>query len=382
MTALAAPPPPRSPWQLLYGGAHRLRRRWYRRRARRLPRPVVSVGNLHWGGAGKTPLVAALAAWLRDRGLRVCILSRGYARRGRGIQVVSTGEGPLLGPSVAGDEPVLLAGELPGVAVVVGADRHRAGLHALARLAPPPDLFLLDDGFSHLALARDLDLLAFPAADPFGGGRLAPAGRLREPLASAARADAVVLTGVEAGEVGGDRGAGGGGVDARGAGGGPGAELAAAFRPHGFQGPGFASATRILPPVWRGPAGDRPLAPPARVLLVAGIARPERFLAAARGLGFTVVGELTFPDHHAYPEASLDAIRAAFAAHGSDAAQATDAVLTTAKDRVKLLGRLDLPLAEQPVVAEPEPAFWAWFDGRLGELGLGGPAAPAGRGGG
>ena len=373
MTALAAPPPPRSPWQLLYGGVHRLRRRWYRGRARRLPRPVISVGNLHWGGGGKTPLTAALAAHLRDRGLHVCILSRGYASRGRGVRVVSVGDGPLLGPTVAGDEPVLLAGELPGVAVVVGADRHRAGLHALVRLAPPPDLFLLDDGFSHLALARDLDLLVFPAADPFAGGRLAPAGRLREPLAATARADAVVLTGLEppaaGGEGAGNRGGGGGDDAGKGGGGwaGLGSELAAALRPYGFRGPGFASATRLLSPIWRGSGGPRPLAPPVRVLLVAGIARPERFFAAVRGLGFTIAGALAFPDHHPYPDDSLAAIRAAFSAGGAEA------VLATAKDQVKLLGRLDLPLAELPVVAEPEPAFWTWLGERLAAIG--GPAS-------
>src|SRR6185436_12052256 len=133
---LKAPLPPRSPWQLLYGGAHGLRRRWYRGRAHRLPRPVLSVGNLHWGGAGKTPLVAAIAAHLRDRGLAVCFLSRGYGSRGQGVRVVSAGQGPLLDPLVAGDEPVLLAGELPGVSVVVGPDRHQDGLEALKVLSP------------------------------------------------------------------------------------------------------------------------------------------------------------------------------------------------------------------------------------------------------
>src|SRR3954449_3514798 len=107
---MKAPSPPKSPWQLFYGGVHFLRRRWYGARARHLPRPVISVGNLHWGGSGKTPLVAAIAAHLRDRGLAVCILSRGYGSQGRGVRVVSAGEGPLLGPLVAGDEPVLLAG--------------------------------------------------------------------------------------------------------------------------------------------------------------------------------------------------------------------------------------------------------------------------------
>jgi tetraacyldisaccharide 4'-kinase len=334
---LKAPSPPVSPWQLLYGGAHQLRRRWYRDRARRLPRPVVSVGNLHWGGSGKTPLVAAVASHLRDRGLAACILSRGYASRGRGIRVVSAGEGPLLGPLLAGDEPVLLAGELPGVAVVVGPDRHRAGLHALHRLKPAPDLFLLDDGFSHLRLHRDLDLVAFPAADPFGGGRLPPAGRLREPLAAVSRAHAVVLTGLRDFD-------------------GSGAALAEALRPYGFTGPGFGSVTRPGTPR-RIRDGD--LQPGARVLLVTAIARPEAFAEMARRQELEIAGELRFADHHRYPPASLARVADAWRTSGAEA------VLTTSKDRVKLHGRLDVPLAELPIRAEPEPAFWEWLDGKL-----------------
>ncbi|HEV8581527.1 MAG TPA: tetraacyldisaccharide 4'-kinase [Thermoanaerobaculia bacterium] len=334
---MKAPAPPVSPWQILYGGAHRLRRRWYRDRARRLPRPVVSVGNLHWGGSGKTPLVAAVAAYLRDRGLAVCILSRGYASRGRGVRVVSTGEGPLLGPLVAGDEPVLLAGELRGVAVVVGPDRHQAGVHALHRLPSPPEVFLLDDGFSHLRLHRDLDLVAFPAADPFGGGRLFPSGRLREPLAAVVRAHAAILTGLRDCD-------------------GSGAFLAEALRPYGFTGRGFASVTRPGVPRRIG-AGELPAG--TRVFLVTAVARPEIFGETARSLGLEIAGELRFPDHHSYPPASLARIVEAWRTSGADA------VLTTAKDRVKLHARLDVPLAELPVCAEPEPAFWEWLDGEI-----------------
>jgi tetraacyldisaccharide 4'-kinase len=351
--SLGQPPPADSPWQRLYAAAHRLRRRWYRARARRLPLPVISVGNLHWGGGGKTPLVAAVAAHLRQRGLAVCILSRGYGRRGGGgVRIVSRGDGPLLTPAEAGDEPVLLAGELPGVAVVVGADRHGAGLEALARLRPAPDLFLLDDGFSHLGLHRDVDLLAFPAADPFGGGRLWPGGRLREPLAASARADAALLTGTP--EPGGTTAGEAAGKAAGGTG--PGAALAAALRPYGFSGPGFACALRAGAAVLHGPAGIVPLAAGSRVLLVSAIARPERFAATVRELDFAVMAELRFPDHHTYPPASLARIAARAAASGAAA------VLVTAKDRVKLLGRLAAPLAELPVAAEPEPAFWTWLD--------------------
>jgi tetraacyldisaccharide 4'-kinase len=232
---------------------------------------------------------------------------------------------------------VLLAGELPGVAVVVGPDRHRDGEQALRRLEPAPDLFLLDDGFSHLRLHRDLDLVAFPAADPLGGGRLYPSGRLREPLAAIARAHAAILTGA------GDR---------------DGAALAEALRPYGFTGPGFAS--RTVPGAAR--LGGGALARGARVFLVTAIARPEAFAATARAQGFEIAGELAFPDHHRYPPASLARIAEAWRASGAEA------VLTTSKDRVKLHGQLDLPLAELPIRAEPELAFWPWLDGEIGRL--------------
>ncbi len=331
------PPPARSPWQRLYAGAHALRRRWWKSRQRTLPAPVVSVGNLHWGGTGKTPLVAALASHLRDRGLAVAILSRGYRRRGAGVRVVSTGHGPLLGPLIAGDEPVLLAGELPGVGVVVGSDRFEAGRHALERLQPPPQLFLLDDGFSHLALARQIDLVALPAADPFGGGRLFPAGRLREPLTALARAHAVVLTGATG--------------SARG--------LGDSLRGIGFSGRAFASRTQILPA--RLHTGEA-LPAAAPVLAVAAIARPERFFEAARNQGLEVAATLALPDHHGYPPASLERIAAALRACGAGI------VLATSKDAVKLRGRLDLPLAELPIRAAPESAFWDWLDERLAAL--------------
>lgn len=335
-------------WQRLYAAAHALRARWYRQRAGRLPRPVVSIGNLHWGGTGKTPLVAAVAGHLQRRGLAVCILSRGYGGSGRGTRLVSRGDGPLLAPEVAGDEPVLLATLLPGVAIVVDGDRRRGGNAALRLLSPPPDLFLLDDGFSHLRLHRDIDLLVFPAGDPLGGGRLWPGGRLREPLAAASRASAALLTGA-------------GGPDIR-------TGLTAALRARGFSGPVFAAPTRTGRAILHSREGVVPLAAGSRVLLVSAIGRPERFAAAVRELDFAVMGELRFPDHHAYPAASLARIRDSLASAGADV------VLATAKDRVKLLGRLAAPLAELPIAAEPEAAFWTWLDGAVTALRSGGAA--------
>jgi tetraacyldisaccharide 4'-kinase len=296
---------------------------------------VISVGNLHWGGVGKTPVVAAIAGHLRSRGLATAILSRGYGRKDQNIRVVSTGEGPLLGPLVAGDEPVLLAGELTEVAVVVGSDRFEAGRHALERIDPPPQVFVLDDGFSHLRLFRDIDLIVLPEVDPVGGGRLLPGGRLREPLTAVSRADAALMVGRSDGAA---------------------RDLGDALRRFGFTGRSFAC--RMQTGNARLVAGED-LPGASRVVAVAAIGRPERFMSAVRAAGFDVAEEITFPDHHDYPDRSLRRIEQAFATTGADA------VLTTAKDRVKLLRRLQVPIAELPVSARPAGEFWSWLDRRL-----------------
>ena len=357
----AAAAPPRSPWQLFYGALLARRRRRARASAERLPVPVVSLGNLHWGGGGKTPFTAAVAGDLAARGLAVAIVSRGYRRTSRGPLVVSLGAGPRVAWSAAGDEPFLLAQALPGVAVAVGEQRVAAARLLLRELPHTPDLFLLDDGFSHVALARDIDLLLFPAADPFAGGRLAPAGRLREPLAAARHADAVVLTGCAASEM----------ATA-------GAELAAALAPHGFRGPGFASASATGPPrsgqrnwrsEWNGrsdfselerrSASGQALPAGTRVVAFAGIARPEVFFRDVERQEVEIAARLVFPDHHAYPDESIARIEGAFRRHRAGA------LVTTAKDALKLQGRLSPAPAVLPLVARPEAAFWEWFDERL-----------------
>ena len=357
-TAAAVKTPGDGAWQRLYAAAHRRRASWWASRAERLPVTVWSVGGLHWGGTGKTPLVAAIAAWLRDRGIRVGVLSRGYGRRGRGSVLVSRGAGPLVPPELAGDEAWLLASDLPGVPVAVARRRADAARLLLtgeggAAREPRPELLLLDDGFSHLRLARDLDLLVLPAEDPLGGGLLPPAGRLREPLAAAARAGAVLLSGPDATP------------DAA-------REAAAALAAHGFTGPAFAVVTRPGPPLPL--AGELP-GPGEPLLLVTGVARPERVRRAAQDQGVRLAGHLALPDHHGFPERTLRRVaelRRQLGAAG---------VLVTAKDRGKVLGRLEPPLLELPMLLEVDPAFWSWLGERLEER-RGGLAlrATAGRG--
>ena len=323
----------RSPWQRSYEWAHHRRRRSWSARAASLGRKTVSIGNLHWGGSGKTPTVVAVARGLVDQGLRVAVLSRGYRRRGREPRIVSLGEGPLASVEQAGDEPVMLAGLAPGVVVAVGADRRAAAALALER-APDIDVFLLDDGFSHLRVRRDVEVLTFPAADPFAGGLLLPGGRLREPLGMVRLADAAVLTGLEAG------------VE-------PPADLEPTLRRHGFAGRVFTSTLRSE--LAGGPSAERPL-------LVTGVARPERVARTAAAAGLECVDHLRFPDHHGYPPRSLRAIASACARHRCDA------VVVTSKDAVKLRGRWPAtapPLLELRIEAAFGGGLLPWLIHRL-----------------
>lgn len=292
-----------------------LRRSMYRSgimRREHLPRPVVSVGNLAAGGSGKTPHVQFFASWLSDLGMKVAVLSRGYARRSRGVVWVSRGDGPAVTADDGGDEPVLLAALLPGVPVLVGESRAEAGRECLRSL--DVDVFILDDGFQHLSLRREVDLLLVEAGDGLGNRRTLPLGPLREPPENARFADALVVT--KCADL------------ARGE------ETAAAVpfpaeRPRAF--------TRLVARAIVDRRGREFPLPRAgeEVVAFSGLARNAQFAATLRKSGYAVRKFFPYGDHYRYRPADLEEI----------AAEAGGApVLTTEKDMARLSGKLPFDL--------------------------------------
>ena len=318
----------------LYGRVTQARRAWYRGhpdRRRRLQHPVISVGNLASGGSGKTPVVAALARMLLARGERPAVLTRGYGRRDRteGVLVVSDGTRVLAPVARSGDEAQWLARTLDGVAVLVSADRALAGAFAERTLGVT--VSLLDDGFQHVQLERDVDLLLVSPSDVHDG--VLPSGCLREPLAAARFADALLVTG-------------------------PADQATAVAQACGHDG-AFHVVPRYGAPRLKG----RELTDlPARAVAVAGIARPDRFFRALADLGWTIARDLAFRDHHWFSASDLDRIAGAAREAGADA------VVTTAKDAVRLPDSIGgLPVLVLPMEAEIEPGnvFESWLLDRL-----------------
>jgi tetraacyldisaccharide 4'-kinase len=301
------------PLAALYGGAAALKAALYARgllRRHVLRGPVVSVGNLRLGGTGKTPLVVRCAEILRDSGAPVAVLSRGYGGSHRGeCLLVSDGTSVLATSLEAGDEPVMIARRVPGVVVAVGPRRDLVGRRVEERFGPL--IHLLDDGFQHLRLARNLDLLCL------GPGDLTdwpvPAGRLREFARASRRADLLFAPPDEPG------------VD-------PTRAVRLGHRVLGF----FGRDGRAVPP-------------PQRPYLLSGIASPERFHEdVARQVG-TLAGLRAFPDHHPYRPEEIREIFEEASGRGADA------VVTTAKDLTRLPeGGETLPLLTLEIAAEVE----------------------------
>jgi tetraacyldisaccharide 4'-kinase len=289
---------------------------------------VISVGNLTFGGTGKTPTVIALARDLVRMGRRPAVLTRGYKRLDDG-QVVVVGPEPRQTAAEVGDEPLEMARRLPGVPVIVDADRARGGAEA-QRLGA--DVVLLDDGFQHLRLERDLDLVLIDAGDPWGGGRLPPLGRLREPVAGLGRADAVLIT-----------------------------KAPAEWRPLAAEiervidhvAPRLqVFISRVRPSRVRVPGegwlGSEVLTG-RRVMAFAALGRPDGFADTLAEAGAEIVASRWFPDHHAYTEQELADVV-------GQAADASAIPVTTAKDAVKLPPDAGVWVVE--VVIEPVEGTW------------------------
>jgi tetraacyldisaccharide 4'-kinase len=291
-----------NPLALLFGTGVQVRNAFYERgllKPRRLQGPVVSVGNLSVGGTGKTPFIIVLGELLKQREIKFDVLSRGYGRQSRGVRIVD----PAGAAREFGDEPLLIARSL-GVPVVVGEDRYQAGI--AAENAFGPQLHLLDDGFQHRALARDFDIVLVMPED--ATDRLLPAGRLREPLKSLQRADAVALS--------------------------------------------WGALPEALPVqgkhVWQIRRGIFVKDIPEKPIAFCGIAHPQKFLLQLKLAGLELVGEALFRDHHPYTQDDIDQLlkmRAESEAGG---------FVTTEKDAVNLGENLKLlqPVAVIPVKME------------------------------
>ena len=292
------------PLSALYGAVTRSRLSLYQRgtfHTTKLDRPVISVGNMTAGGTGKTPLVEWISKTIAAGGKNVCILTRGYGRENPQRQVVvSDGQTILATPTEAGDEPYLLATKLVGCAAVISnIDRISAGRYAIENLGA--DCFVLDDGFQHLRLARDLNIVTIDATNPWGGGELLPAGRLREPLSGLRRADCVVLTRCDqANNV---------------------AAVTTQLRDLVDDRPVFESSMRPVKNLL-------PIAAPVAALCAVG--NPHSFFTQLHAAGYNVVVEKTFADHHSYTQQDVDRLL-----NEATRAGATN-LITTAKDAVKL----------------------------------------------
>ena len=319
-------------------------------RAVRLPCAVLSIGNLTVGGTGKTPLVAYIAALLREAGYRPGVLSRGYRRRGgRAPLLVSNGRALCADPDEAGDEPFLIARDNPAVPVAVGADRVRAG-RVLLR-ATSCEVFVLDDAFQHRRIARDLDLLLVDGRDPWGNGRMLPLGPLREPVSSACRADALIVTRSE------------------------GRLPEAVVRILERHNPGVAVFhTRMEPRGFVRSDGES-IAPTSlrglRAYVFCGIARPERFEEDLGRLGVRLAGTRRFPDHHHFGSRDLESLAR------EARALAAEILVTTEKDLVRIgqppHGAPALYALAQSVALPEGSGLPAFILDRLAALGTAGP---------
>jgi len=283
-------------------------------KTRKLPCPVICVGNLTTGGTGKTPAVIALSRILGENNHHPAILSRGYKRRSKAsVLVVSDGRSILATPEESGDEPYLIASSLKNVPVIVGGNRYTSGIHIPDKSSA--DLFILDDGYQHLKLHRDINILLIDASNPCGNGYLLPKGILREPFNGISRADCVIVTRSNEGNK----------------------NIAETLiRKYNQDVPIFYASYKtadITNPAGKSCGFD--FIKSKQIFMFAGIANPGSFRRSIEDTGGMVIGEMLYPDHYWYKNDDLNKII-------KEASRlSADAIITTAKDAVRLHG-LDL----------------------------------------
>ena len=318
----------------LYGMAMKARRALYhsgRFRVHDPGTPVISIGNLTTGGTGKTPLVEWIASELAQTGRRVCVLTRGYGRRSAGTRViVSDGNEVISDAARAGDEALLLAERLKGQAAVISdADRVSAARWAVENLQS--DVFVLDDGFQHLRIARNLNILTIDATNPWGNGKLLPAGILRESPAELARADCIVITRAD-----------------------DPAQTEKLRREIAAQRkdcPVFCSQMRLsgLRPQPGQPLIAAEEIRASRIAAFCGLGNPESFFALLRSSGYQLAHTQSFRDHHWYTQTDIDRLVRESVSRGARI------LLTTAKDEVKLRSlKFDIPCYTADIAIEIE----------------------------
>ncbi len=298
----------------IYGLVVRLRRFLFQSnivRGKKLTCKVIAVGNITLGGTGKTPAVIQIAGMLKQQQRHPVVVSRGYGRVEESeIITVSDGLSVLVDSRIGGDEPVLIGSRLRGVPVMVCRNRYKAALQAIDRFQP--DVIVLDDAFQHLRLKRDLDIVLVDASDPFGNGKLFPAGILREPLSALQRADAVLITNYAKAQ------------DIQGLMGTLQKKTSARI---------FTANPVPIDLIECSTGASKPLTSlfDLKVLALSGIARPGYFTSLLISLGANVLEKCIYPDHHEYTQLDLVEINRKSIETGADM------IITTEKDAVRLM---------------------------------------------